>query len=198
MITKTTGLGGPSPGPAVWAKPCPLPARSCQPSSLCTTGVGSSTGLCCVLPCEVGGGIGLCVLRPQGIIHILEVLQVGKLRDSTGQHLEERRVACKQERSMASFLPETRFSVLGTMILQGYRQMPWALVSRPQALRGYMRGQASQFLVVGSLPLRKTGATIGRSGSSGILGNNLGQLKMEPGNKKESHKEMNSLPDPEG
>lgn len=76
---------------------------------------------------------------------------------------------------MASFLPETRFSVLGTMILRGYRQMLWAVVSGPQALKGYMRGQASLFLVVGSLPLRKTDATIGRSGSSGILRNNPGQ-----------------------
>lgn len=69
------------------------PTCPCQLSGLRTTRVGSA-GSCCVLPCEVGGGISLCVLRPQGIIHILEVLQVGELRDATGQHLEEERRTC--------------------------------------------------------------------------------------------------------
>lgn len=41
----------------------------------------------CPLPGEVGGGIGIRVLWPQGIIDVLEVLQVGELRDATGQHL---------------------------------------------------------------------------------------------------------------
>lgn len=47
-----------------------------------------------VLPSEVGGGIGLRVLRPQGIIHILEVLQVRELRDPAGQHLGEEERGC--------------------------------------------------------------------------------------------------------
>lgn len=40
------------------------------------------------LPGEVHGGVSLRLVRSQRIIDILQVIEVGELRDPTGQHLE--------------------------------------------------------------------------------------------------------------
>lgn len=40
------------------------------------------------LPGEVHGGVSLRLVRSQCIIDILQVIEVGELRDPTGQHLD--------------------------------------------------------------------------------------------------------------
>ena len=77
LITKAKmGIADPSPGLNVWAKPVPLPSLLLPAWQAANGLLRWQCWFVLRVTCEVGGGIGLCVLRSQGIIHILEVLQV--------------------------------------------------------------------------------------------------------------------------
>lgn len=95
-----------------------------------------------VLPCKVGGGVGLGVLRPQGVVDVLEVLQVGELRDPTGQHLagEQGRGdgTCDMRGSCSCPTAGLAFPPRGALTSpEGGGHMLWAVAGGPQGCRGW-------------------------------------------------------------